>query len=393
MKRIFGTTLLLALAVAASLSATAQAVPAQAQAIKCSSTIKIAVLTPYTGPAAFLGQDQGSWAELAVKNIAPKLGLKFRIVAADSTLDPSIAATAAQKIIADSQVIGVVGPATSGAAAGTSPAFFDAKLAAVTASATNAALTKSVGGKPRTATPAFFRVVADDSVQGTRDAKYMIEKLGAKKVAVFDAQEPYSTGLADTVEAYLKAKGVAVQRFSVTNTTTDFSAIVNKIDKDTDVAFTPFQTASNAQTVAVTLRESGRKAVVFGTDGTIDPAFKFPGSYVSNFAPDLNLIPEKKALVDQWKKDNPGRTFSAFGPTAYGAAEVIMRATKRACVDGKGTITRQAVLRRIKTVKIADWILGGSFAFSRKTNDPLNGGFWLFQIQADGTAKQIGKLG
>ena len=55
----------------------------------------------------------------------------------------------------------------------------------------------------------------------------MVTKLGAKKVAVFDAQEPYSQGLADTVEAYLKSKGVAVQRFSVTNNTTDFSAIAS----------------------------------------------------------------------------------------------------------------------------------------------------------------------
>lgn len=395
MKRKFTTALILAATTATALAASgaAPAAPASTQAIKCSSTMKIAVLTPYTGPAAFLGQDQGSWATLAAKNIGAKLGLKFKIVAADSTLDPSVAATAAQKVIADSQVVGVVGPATSGAAAGTSPAFFAAHLAAVTGSATNAALTKSVGGKPKTATPAFFRVVADDSVQGTRDAQYMVTKLGAKKVAVFDAQEPYSQGLADTVESYLKSKGVAVQRFSVTNSTTDFSAIVNKIDKDTDVAFTPFQVASNAQAVAVTLREQGKKAVVFGTDGTIDPAFKFPGSYVSNFAPDLNLDPSKKALVAQWKKANPGRTFSAFGPTSYGAAQVIMEATKKACVAGNGTITRQAVLRRIKSVRISNWILGGSFAFSKKTNDPLNGSFWLFQIQSDGSAKQIAKIG
>jgi branched-chain amino acid transport system substrate-binding protein len=396
MKRRGGIAIALVAMVAAALASTAGAgssVASKTQAIKCSSTMKIAVLTPYTGPAAFLGQDQGSWATLAAKNVGPKLGLKFTIVPADSTLDPSVAATAAQKVIADSQVIGVVGPATSGAAAGTSPAFFAAKLAAVTGSATNANLTKTVAGKPKTATPAFFRVVADDSVQGTRDAQYMISKLGAKKVAVFDAQEPYSQGLADTVEAVLKAKGVAVQRFSVTNSTTDYSAIVNKIDKDTDVAFTPFQVASNAQAVAVTLREQGKKAIVFGTDGTIDPAFKFPGSYVSNFAPDLTLDPSKKALVDQWKKDNPGRTFSAFGPTAYGAAQVIMEATKKACVDKKGTITRQDVLRSIKSVKIKDWILGGSFAWSKKTNDPLNGSFWLFQIQSDGTAKQIAKIG
>ena len=34
-----------------------------------------------------------------------------------------------------------------------------------------------------------------------------------------------------------------------------------------------------------------------------------------------------------------------------------------------------------------NWILGGNFRFSSKTNDPLNGGFWLFQVQADGTAE------
>jgi branched-chain amino acid transport system substrate-binding protein len=396
MKRRGGTAIAVAAMAAAALASTAGAGSSAAvktQAISCKSTFKVAVLTPYTGPAAFLGQDQGSWATLAAKNVGKALGLKVKIIPADSTLDPAVAATAAQKVIADSQVIGVVGPATSGAAAGTSQAFFDAKLAAVTGSATNANLTKTVAGKPKTATAAFFRVVADDSVQGTRDAQYMVSKLGAKKVAVFDAQEPYSQGLANTVEAVLKAKGVAVQRFSVTNSTTDYSAIVSKIDKDTDVAFTPFQVASNAQAVAVTLREQGKQAVVFGTDGTIDPAFKFPGSYVSNFAPDLNLDPSKKALVDQWKKANPGRTFSAFGPTSYGATEVILRAVKRACVEKKGTITRQDVLRRIKGVKIKNWILGGSFAWSKKTNDPLNGSFWLFKIQPDGTTKQIAKIG
>src|SRR6476619_2194230 len=85
---------------AAALGSTAGAgssTVARTQWIKCSSTMKPAVRTPYTGPAAFLGQDQGSWANLAVKNIGAKLGLKFKIVAADSTLDPAVAATAAQK--------------------------------------------------------------------------------------------------------------------------------------------------------------------------------------------------------------------------------------------------------------------------------------------------------
>ena len=129
------------------------------------------------------------------------------------------------------------------------------------------------------------------------------------------------------------------------------------------------------------------------TDGTIDPAFKFPGSFVSNFAPDLTLVPERKALVAAWRVSNPGKTFSAFGPTSYGATQVLMQAVKKACVDKKGTIERKDVLARVKSVKIKDWILGGSFAWSTKTNDPLNGGFWLFKIGSDGKAVQIAKIG
>jgi branched-chain amino acid transport system substrate-binding protein len=383
--------------VAAVLASTAGAGSSTTQrthALNCkTTTFNIPVLTPFTGPAAFLGGDQGSWAKLAAKQLASKLGLKVKVTDADTTLDPAVAATAVQKVLADKNVVATVGPATSGAAAATSPAFFEAKVAALSPSATNAALTKSVGGKAKTATPAFFRVVSDDSVQGTRDAKYMVDTLKAKKVAVFDAQEPYSQGLADTVEAYLVKNGVATQRYSVTNTTTDFSSIVTKIDRDTDVAFTPFQVAANAQTIAVTLREQGKKAVVFGTDGTIDPAFKFPGSFVSNFAPDIKLDAARKALVDAWQKDNPGRTFSAFGPPAYGAVQVILNAIKIACDKKGGSIDRVDVLRSMKSVRVADWILGGSFRFSTKTNDPLNGGFWLFQIQSDGTTKQIAKIG
>ena len=35
------------------------------------------------------------------------------------------------------------------------------------------------------------------------------------------------------------------------------------------------------------------------------------------------------------------------------------------------------------------WILGGSFKFSTKSNDPLNGQFYIFQIQSDGSYKLV----
>ena len=41
-------------------------------------------------------------------------------------------------------------------------------------------------------------------------------------------------------------------------------------------------------------------------------------------------------------------------------------------------------------MKITKWILGGSFQFSTKTNDPLNAKFYIFKIQSDGKYKLVG---
>ena len=59
---------------------------------------------------------------------------------------------------------------------------------------------------------------------------------------------------------------------------------------------------------------------------------------------------------------------------------------------GQASIERINIKRKMKAGAMPNWILGGTFRFSSKTNDPLNGGFWLFQIQSDGTLKQVGRL-
>ena len=45
---------------------------------------------------------------------------------------------------------------------------------------------------------------------------------------------------------------------------------------------------------------------------------------------------------------------------------------------------------QVKRVRIKNWILGGSFRFSTKSNDPLNAKFYIFQIQSDGSYKLVG---
>ncbi|NUR78445.1 MAG: branched-chain amino acid ABC transporter substrate-binding protein, partial [Thermoleophilia bacterium] len=294
----------------------------------------------------------------------------------------------AQKYVADKSVLAVLGPSTSGAVAASSTTYFQAKIAHISPSATRTSLTQ---GSNREATAAFFRVVPGDYIQGPSDANFMIKNLKVKKVVVLDFQEPYSLGLADAVESTLKKGGVSTSRLSAPNTTTDYSAFVTKVPNDADVVFFPTQKPGDAQTFAQQLVEQGKKAKVFGGDGSNDSsAFKVAGSYVSNFAPDITGIKADASIIAGWKKANPGKTVGSFGPPSYGAAQIALNAIALACKQGHGQATRQAVLRNIKRVKINNWILGGKFRWSTKTNDPLNAKFYIFQIQSSGTYKLVG---
>jgi branched-chain amino acid transport system substrate-binding protein len=364
---------------------------AAAQRISCKSRMKLALVTPLTGGAGFLGNEQLSWAKYAVKTLPAALGLKITLVTGDTPVEqgPAPAQSLAQKYVADRSVIGVIGPSTSGAVAASSQTYFQAGIAHISESATRTSLTK---GATKEASPAFFRVIPGDYIQGPSDANFMINQLHVKKVVILDFQEPYSLGLADAAEAVLKAKGVTTIRLSAPNTTTDYSSYVTKVPSDADVVFFPTQKPPDAQTMARQLVEQGKKATMFGGDGSNDPSqFKTPGAYVSNFAPDITDIPADRGIVAGWKRDNPGKNVGSFGPPTYGAVQVMLNAIKLACNAGHGSLPdRRAVVRNVKRVRIANWILGGSFRFSTKSNDPLNAKFYIFQIQSDGSYKLVG---
>ena len=103
------TGLLLAtgsLAVAAASAQTSgresTAVASKSAAISCSSTMKLALVTPLTGGAGFLGNEQLSWAKYAVKRLAPGLGLKIKLVTGDTPVEQGAAPaqSLAQKYVA-----------------------------------------------------------------------------------------------------------------------------------------------------------------------------------------------------------------------------------------------------------------------------------------------------
>ena len=74
-------------------------------------------------------------------------------------------------------------------------------------------------------------------------------------------------------------------RNSVNQKVTDFSALVSKIGDEIDVVYLPWQIAANGQIFGQQMKEQGKKAVIFGSDGLDSGDFKIQGAYISAFAP------------------------------------------------------------------------------------------------------------
>ena len=332
----------------------------------------IGVMTVLTGAAGPQGREQLHWAQLATEQFNTENGTNIKIVEGDDQLDPAQGATVGQQFASNKAIVAVVGPESDSTVDSAGPILGKAGLVMVSPSATSSRLTN---GKYKT----FYRVIPPDSLQGSQDAAFMTDTLKVKKVFVIDDQSAYSKGIADVVVPKLKDAGVDVTSDSVSGTTTDFSALVSKITADTDVVFLPWMLAANAQLFGDQMKEQGKKAHIFGTDGVFSPQdFTVNGSYLSTFSPDLVNDPKYADLVKQFE-DKYGQ-FGAFGLPTYPATQVILNAIKKVCDDGDSTPDAAAVADAVKNTDISESVLGQPIKFE-SNGEMKDAKFYVYTIK------------
>jgi branched-chain amino acid transport system substrate-binding protein len=169
----------------------------------------IAYEGPLSGGNAQLGLNMEYSVELAINQANSgmsqfgKLPFTLAFVHKDDQGSATVSPTDAQELVANKSVLGVVGPAFSGATKAAEPTFSAAHLATVSPSATLPALAHNGWTN-------FFRVVADDSVQGPADANYVVKVLGLKNVYVVDDASTYGVGLASAFAGQARKDGAKV---------------------------------------------------------------------------------------------------------------------------------------------------------------------------------------
>ena len=340
--------------------------------IKCGKTRSIGLMAPFTGPAASIGINQVHWANFYKNayNRTHKKKIKFvnedtQLGSANGTAE---AVKGAQALGSNASVLGVVGPAGSNEVKATTGALKGAKLGWVSGTATNTQITLD-----GTRTGFFFRTVPPDSSQSKSVTAYVTGTLKVKRVYIIDDQEAYSTGLADEVQAQLKAKGVTVGRDGVSQQQSDFTSLINKIPRNTQLVYLPWQLPPKGQAFGQQMKSLGRAGVkLMGSDGLFDPAFSGLGNNVYDSFFPVNPLDKRVAAFSKIHKGT-----ELFGAPSYVAAQVVTGAIDRACKNG--TASRAEVRAQIKKTKISvtTSLLGLPVAFD-KHGDMLKKPFGIY---------------
>lgn len=296
--------------------------------------VKIGSASPLTGPQAHIGIDIRNGVQLAVEDLNAKgveIGgkkVKLELVSEDDEANPTKATTVAQKLV-DAKVAAVVGHFNSGASIPASKIYADGGVPQISPSSTNPDYT--LKGFKTT-----FRVVAHDGHQGPTLARFAVNTLKMKNIAVIDDSTSYGQGLSDNFEAAAKTLGAKIiAREHTTDKDTDFKAILTKIKgkKPDLIMFGGID--PQAAPMIKQMKELGIKAGFIGGDGIQTPnLIKLAGDASEGAMASIPGLPKDqmpggKTFLEKYKaKFN--QEVELYAPMGYDAVFVFVEAMKRA---------------------------------------------------------------
>ncbi|KKW66979.1 leucine ABC transporter substrate-binding protein [Lampropedia cohaerens] len=297
-------------------------------------TIKIAVVGPTTGALTQYGDMVKEGVDTAVEQIngaGGVLGKQLEIVVIDDACEPKQGPVAANRVV--NEGIGyVIGGVCSGATIAAAPIYDEEGVVMVTPSATSPALTDGNDYE------FIFRTIGRDDQQGPAAAKYIIEKVKPKKVAILHDKASYGQGIAAAVRADLEKAGIPIAFFEGINAgDTDYSAVITKLRSE-EVDFVYF--GGYHPEMGLLLRqasEQGVNARFMGPEGVGNPDINaIAGDAVEGMLvtlpADFTQDPANAEIVKAFESKNRNPS-GAFQLTAYSATLAIAEGIKGAGED------------------------------------------------------------
>ncbi|MEV7183630.1 branched-chain amino acid ABC transporter substrate-binding protein [Kitasatospora sp. NPDC093102] len=326
-----------------------------------STTVVIGVDAPLTGDLSALGLGIRNSVDLAVKkanetNEVP--GVKFEIKALDDTGKPAPGQQNATQLVADSKVLGVVGPLNSSVAQSMQQIFDDANLVEVSPANTGVALSqgeKWASGEKKRPFKSYFRTATTDAVQGPFAAQFLYNDAKKTKVFLIDDQKTYGAGLAGTFKGeFTKLGGTLVGEEHVNPDDRDFAAIVTKVRSSGAEAVYYGGEYPAAGPLSLQLKEAGVNIPLMGGDGIQSGDFiklnpKSQGDYATAVGLPVESLDTAKKFIADYKTAGYKDAYETYGGYSYDSAWAIIQGVKAAKASGKA-LDRKAVRDAVQNV-------------------------------------------
>ena len=286
-------------------------------------TVRIAIAGPMTGALTQYGDMVKAGALTAIERINASGGAdghKLEAVIMDDSCEPKQAVAVANKIVSDG-IKYVIGHVCSGSTIPAADIYENEGVLMITPSATAPQLTEKKHSM-------IFRTIGRDDQQGPAAARYIIDKIKPKKVAVLHDKQSYGQGIATAVKNDLEAANIPVVVFEGINAgDSDYSAVITKL-KSQGVDFVYFGGYHPEMGLLLRqAREQGLKAQFMGPEGVGNPditAIAGPASegMLVTLPADFAEDPANAAVVKAFK-DNKREANGAFQMPAYSAVKII----------------------------------------------------------------------
>lgn len=340
-----------------------------------SGKVVLGVPGAHSGDLASYGLPTVEAAKLVVKAINDAggvNGMQVVISTQDDQCKPEFATNAAMKLLSDGVTV-VLGHICSGATKAAMPIYKESNLVCMSPSATNPALTQS-GDYPN-----FFRTIASDDAQAALAAKFAMETLGLKNIAVIHDKGDYGKGFAEFAKKYVEEAGVKVALFEgVTPGAVDYSAVVQKI-KSTGadgVIFGGYH--PEASKIVSQMRKKKMDIPFVSDDGVkaqtfIDIAGAAAEGVYATGPRDITGNPMYKVALDQYKAAHDGADPGAFFYEAYSAALAMLKA-----IDVAKSTDYDKIVETLRTNEVETPV--GKIKFDSK-GDAIGVGFSVYQVK------------
>lgn len=344
-------------------------------------TITIGTEFPMSGAETANGEPAANGVKLAIKQANAKnavpgytLAISVQDDAVNGAHDPQQGATNLHTLVADTTVVGVVGPFNSSVAQAEIPISNAAGLLQCSPANTNTGLTylpDALQYRPNNPDKInYIRLAAPDSIQGPAGADYVYNDLGVKSVYILDDTETFGVGVGNSFsDQFKKDGGTVTKRDSAPKSTTDYTPLFTAAAAAHPAAVYLAGTTPTGMGLAL---KQGRTVAGFetipfmgpdgvadlGPGGTTGATITVAGSAahdVHGTVAGIHDLPSGSTFVADYNTEY-GKAPGAYSAASYACAQVIIAGMAKAVAAG--TTDLAAIREGVRANSIA---AGNSF--------------------------------